>query len=51
MIAIALYVPIVLYRIISVARNWPVPTLALETAGLEAALLIGALWLRFRYAG
>lgn len=48
MIAIALYVPIVLYRIVSVARNWPVPTLTLETAGLEAALLIAALWLRFR---
>lgn len=44
-ISIGLYAPIVLYRVITVIGNWPVPVLTLVTGGLEGCLLIGALWL------
>jgi hypothetical protein len=43
LLSIALYAPIVLYRIVTVARFWPVPSLTLGTGALEIALLIGAL--------
>lgn len=43
LLSIALYAPIVVYRLITVARFWPVPALTLATGGLEIALLIGAL--------
>lgn len=42
LLSIALYAPIVLYRIVTVARFWPVPSLTLGTGALEIALLIGA---------
>jgi hypothetical protein len=44
-VALSLYAPIVLYRSVTVARHWPVGGLTLATAGLEAVLLLGALWL------
>jgi hypothetical protein len=50
MIAISLYVPIVAYRLLTVARNWPVPSLTLGTGALEAALLAVGLWLRYSQA-
>ena len=45
--AIALYAPIVLFRLISLARFWPVGTVTLCTAALEVVLLLVALWLHF----
>ncbi len=42
LLSIALYAPIVVYRIITVARFWPVPNLTMATGALEIALLIGA---------
>lgn len=45
--AIALYAPIVLFRLISMARFWPVETVTLCTAVLEVVLLAIALWLHF----
>jgi hypothetical protein len=50
MIAVGLYVPIVAYRLFTVARNWPVPALTLGTGALEATLLTAGLWLRYRTA-
>ncbi len=47
LIGIALYAPIVLYRVVTVARHWPVGGLTLATGGLETALLIAAVWLYF----
>lgn len=47
LLALALYVPIVAYRLVSVARFWPVGTTTLWVAGLEVALLLVGvgLWL------
>lgn len=45
--AIALYAPIVLFRLISLARFWPVGPVTLCTAALEVVLLAVALWLHF----
>ena len=45
--AIALYAPIVLFRLISSARFWPVGAVTLGTAALEMVLLVFALWLHF----
>jgi hypothetical protein len=39
-----LYAPIVLYRLVTVGRFWPVSSLTLGIAGLEGALLLGAVW-------
>lgn len=46
--ALALYGPIVLWRAVTVARNWPVGTTTLTVAALEVILLASAilLWLR-----
>lgn len=46
--ALALYVPIVLFRAVSVARQWPVSSTTLATAGIEVVLLAVAviLWVR-----
>lgn len=48
--ALALYAPIVLFRMISLARFWPVGVVTLCTAVLEVVLLIIGLWLYFRRA-
>ena len=45
--AIALYAPIVLFRLISMARFWPVGAVTVGTAVLEVLLLAVALWLHF----
>ena len=45
--AIALYAPIVLFRLVSLARFWPVGPVTLGTAVLEVVLLVVALWLHF----
>ena len=49
-LALALYAPIVAYRIVTVARQWPVSTTTLGTGALEIVLLLGALaaWWRLR---
>ncbi len=46
-VALALYVPIVLWRIAGVSMNWPVANSTLYVAGLELAMLVAAvlLWL------
>ncbi|MFZ2234969.1 MAG: DUF4345 domain-containing protein [Dokdonella sp.] len=46
-VALALYVPIVLWRIAGVSMNWPVANNSLYIAGLELAMLVAAvlLWL------
>lgn len=41
--AVCLYAPIVLYRVITVWRFWPVKGLTLTVALLEIGLLLGAL--------
>lgn len=46
-LALALYVPIVAVRIVSVLRNGPVGGVTRAVAGLEVALLAGALALWF----
>ena len=46
-LALALYVPIVLFRWISVARLWPVERMTLGVGILEASLLAAALLLRW----
>lgn len=48
--ALALYVPILLFRIISVAHFWPVSTTTLGTGALEVLLTTAAilLWLKQR---
>jgi hypothetical protein len=45
--SMAIYVPILLFRIISVARYWPVSTTTLATGALEVVLTVVAilLWL------
>ncbi len=39
-LAVALYAPLVLYRLTTVARFWPVGTVTLATAALELCLLV-----------
>lgn len=46
--ALCLYVPIVLYRIVTIAGFWPVAGLTLGVAALEIALLIAGLFLLYR---
>lgn len=46
-VALALYAPIVLHRLISLMRFSPVEKLTLAVAGLEIALLVAALLLWF----
>ncbi len=41
--ALCLYAPIVLYRVITVIRFWPVQNTTLGVAALEVALLIAAI--------
>jgi hypothetical protein len=41
--AVCLYAPIVIYRIITVARFWPVEMTTLWTGSLEATLLVVAI--------
>jgi hypothetical protein len=50
--ALALYVPIVLFRLISLARLWPVSSVTVATAVLEVVLLAAAilLWVFVRPA-
>jgi hypothetical protein len=43
MLSIALYGRIVLYRMITLARNWPVGALTVATGCLELLLLLAAL--------
>lgn len=43
--SLALYAPIVLFRLVTVIRYWPVATLTIATGVLEALLLLGAIWL------
>jgi hypothetical protein len=45
--AIALYAPIVLFRLISLARFCPVGAVTLGTAALEVVLLVAARWMHF----
>lgn len=40
--SLALYLPIVIYRLLSVYSYWPVKTITLGIAGMEVVLLIGA---------
>lgn len=47
-LALALYIPIVLFRWMSVARLWPVERMTLGVGLLEAALLVAALLLWWR---
>jgi hypothetical protein len=42
-IALCLYGPIVLYRVITVAKYWPVSTVTMATACLELALLVAGI--------
>jgi hypothetical protein len=46
-LSIAVYAPIVLYRCVTLARFWPVPSLTVATAALEALLLVAALSIHF----
>lgn len=47
LLALALYAPIVAYRVVTVGRFWPIGGATLWVAGLELALLLAsvALWL------
>jgi hypothetical protein len=49
-ISLALYAPIVCYRVVTVARNWPVGGLTAGTAVLEILLLAAALVIYWRTA-
>lgn len=49
-LSIALYAPIVFYRLITLARYRPVAPLTLATGCLESLLLIAAVWLYCRGA-
>jgi hypothetical protein len=40
--SLALYAPIVVYRLVTVAHHWPVAPLTLGTGVLEIVLLVGA---------
>ena len=46
--ALALYVPIVCYRGLTVMQNWPVTPMTLGVASLELALLVVGAYLWFR---
>ncbi|MEO7014086.1 MAG: DUF4345 domain-containing protein [Dokdonella sp.] len=46
--ALSIYVPILLFRIISVARFWPVSTTTLGTGVLEVVLTAAAILLWFK---
>lgn len=48
MISIGFYAPIVAYRVVTVARNWPVGGLTVATGALETVLLVAGLILYFR---
>ena len=50
MLALALYVPIVLFRLVSLAKLWPVSSVTVMTAVLEVVLLAAAilLWMFLR---
>lgn len=41
--ALCLYVPIVIYRVITVIKGWPLPGLTLSVAALEIGLLLWGL--------
>jgi hypothetical protein len=43
LIAVTLYAPIVLYRVITVVRFWPVSVMTVGTGILELSLLVAAL--------
>lgn len=45
--SLAIYVPILLFRIVSVARYWPVSTTTLATGALEVILTSAAILLWF----
>jgi hypothetical protein len=45
--ALVLYGPIVVYRIVTLFRFWPVATLTVATGCLETVLLLAAMWLYF----
>lgn len=49
-LALAFYVPIVLYRAVTLARLWPVEPVTMLLAGLEWGLLVAGvvLWTRLR---
>lgn len=49
--ALCFYVPIVLYRSISVATQWPVGHVTLYVAGLEVFMLLWAGWIWFSQRG
>lgn len=44
-LSIGFYAPVVLYRVVAALRDWPVSGSALGTIGVEATLLIAAVWL------
>jgi len=43
-VALGLYIPVVMYRAVTVLSHWPVGSVTLGTAMIELALLAGALW-------
>jgi len=45
LLAVALYAPIVLFRVVTVIREWPVAPLTVGTGCLETVLLAAAIWL------
>jgi hypothetical protein len=45
LLAVLLYLPIVVYRAITVARQWPVTSVTIATGGLEVALLVAGSWI------
>lgn len=51
LISLCLYGPIVIYRLITVAKFWPVPNLTLAVGSLELALLAAAVILFARSVG
>lgn len=49
--SVCLYAPIVAYRLVTVARFWPIPPMTLAVGSLEVGLLVAALVLYLRSAG
>jgi hypothetical protein len=49
--ALCLYVPIVLWRMASLATHWPVGNVTLYVAGLELFMLLWAGWIWFSQRG
>jgi hypothetical protein len=49
-LALCLYAPIVVYRLVTVAKFWPIPGLTLAVGSLELALLVAAAALLARAA-